>query len=135
MPFKKNDPHSPQQSGERKKIFVGRADHIHFFIHSILEPEDPSHNIISIAGQGGVGKSTLMNYLLDEAQTRRFREYCVTAQVNDRQTTPANVMERFAEQLREAGQPLKKFEEVLTSYKEALRRIRIGLRDERHGSK
>src|SRR5437762_10801434 len=130
MPFKKSDPHSPRQSGDVQRIFVGRADQIHFFIHSILEPEDPSHNIISIAGQGGVGKSTLVQYLIDEAQAIRLRDYCLTAKVDERQTTPANVMERFADQLRELGLPLKKFEQALTSYKEALRRIRIGYRDE-----
>ncbi len=133
MPFKKTNQKDSQQSITPKRLFVGRADQVRFFAHDILEPEDPSRNIISIAGQGGVGKSTLIQRFLDEAHTPNFREFCHTALVNERQTTPASVMERFADQFREQGHPLKKFEEALTRYKEALRRMQAtsaGFHDE-----
>ncbi len=39
-------------------------------------------------------------------------------------------MERFADQFREAGHPLKQFEEALINYKESLRRIQAGREEE-----
>ena len=133
MPFKKTNSRDAQQAVPAKSIFVGRADHLRYFIQNILQPEDPTHNIISISGQGGVGKTTLLQRFLDEARIPDLREYCLTALVNERQTTPASVMERFADQFRELGHPFKKFEEALIHYKEALRRMHAtgaGYRDE-----
>jgi len=123
MPFKKNDPRGNRQPADVRKLFVGRNNEISYFIHNILESEDPSHNIISISGQGGVGKSTLLTRFISEAHATNFKDYCLTALVNERQTTPASIMERFAIQLRGAGCSLKKFEEALTHYKDALRRM------------
>jgi hypothetical protein len=123
MPFKKPKPKNVQ-------FPVGRDDQLRFFRDMILKPEDPSHNIVSISGQGGVGKSTLLQRFLEELYLSEYREYCLSALVNERQTTPASVMERFADQLREQGHPLKKFEDALTRYKEAVRRIQVAYRDE-----
>ncbi len=124
MPFKKTRLKDPQ-------FLIGRADHLHFFVHDILRLDDPGHNIISISGQGGVGKSTLLRRFLEEARLPEFREYCLTAWTDERQATPAGVMERLAEQFREGGHALKKFEDALTRYKEALRRMQAaGYRDE-----
>ena len=123
MPFKKNDARGNRQPADARKLFVGRTNEIAYFIHHILEPEDPHHNILSISGQGGVGKSTLLMRFINEAHATNFKDYCLTAIVNERQTTPASIMERLAVQLREAGCPLKKFEEALTRYKDALRRM------------
>ncbi len=123
MPFKRNIPRNMPQAGDIKDIFIARADELLFFIQRILEPEEPEYNIISISGQGGVGKSTLVNRFIEEAHASSFKDYCLTARVNERQATPANIMERFAEQLREKNHPLKEFEEKLTRYKELIRRI------------
>src|SRR5204862_6881256 len=65
-----------------------------------------------------------------ELHLAEYHEYCLSALVNERQTTPASVMERFAVQLREQGHPLKRFEDALTHYKEAVRRIQVAYRDE-----
>ncbi len=55
MPFvKKKGDKGSQPVGDVRKIFVGRASELHFFTEHILRPEEPSHNIISIAGHGGV---------------------------------------------------------------------------------
>jgi tetratricopeptide (TPR) repeat protein len=130
MPFRKNAPKGTQQPTDAKRIFIARTNELLFFIHHILEPEEPTYNIISISGQGGVGKSTLVNRLIDEAGATNFKDYCLTAKVDERQTIPASIMQRFADQLRDAGQPLKKFEEKLTSYKESLRRMYTGHKEE-----
>jgi hypothetical protein len=72
---------------------------------------------------GGVGKSTLMLRFIDEAHTSSFRDYCLPALVDERQTTPASIMEEFANQLRNMGHPLVKFEDALIAYKAALRKL------------
>src|SRR5260370_38616315 len=102
MPFKKTDPKGIDQSVDANRIFVGRASELLFFRQDILEPENPKHNIISIFGQGGVGKSTLVKRLIEETYARDFKDYSLTALVNERQTNPISVMERFADQFNEA---------------------------------
>ena len=56
MPFvKKNDAQGSQPPTDARNIFIGRASELLFFVQNILEPESPTHNILSISGQGGVG--------------------------------------------------------------------------------
>jgi tetratricopeptide (TPR) repeat protein len=120
MPFvKKNDAQGPQPRIDPRNSFIGRTDELHFFIQNILTPEDPTYNILSISGQGGVGKSTLLARFIDEAHSPTFKDYCLTAIVDERQTTPVRNMEGFADQLRLKG----KFERGLRQYKETLRRL------------
>lgn len=120
MPFvKKNDSQGSQPPTDVHKIFIGRTVELLFFMQNILKPVDPTHNIISISGQGGVGKSTLLARFIDEAHSPNFKDYCLTAMVDERQTTPASIMEKFADQLRITG----KFEKALKQYKETLRKL------------
>lgn len=102
---------------DTRKLFIGRTDELLFFVQNILKSEEPSHNIISIWGQGGVGKSTLLSRFIDEAHSADFKDYCLTAIVDELQTTPASIMEKFATQLHMQGA----FEKALKHYKEALR--------------
>src|SRR5579859_6332231 len=100
MPFvKKNASQGSQSAIDARNIFVGRTDELHFFIQNFFKPVDPSYNIISISGQGGVGKSTLLERLMAEAHASEFKDYCLTAIVDERQTTPASIMEKFSDQL------------------------------------
>src|SRR5579863_1605033 len=120
MPFKKKTSAkaSPLQRDTRK-IFVGRADEIRFFRENILQPEEPAHNILAISGPGGVGKSTLLLRFIGEAQATDFKDYCLTALVDEHQTTPVHIMEKLAQQLGLAGA----FEKALTKYHEILRNL------------
>ena len=54
---------------------------------------------------------------IDEAHSAEFKDYCLTATVDELQTTPASIMEKFAAQLHMQGA----FEKALKHYKEALR--------------
>lgn len=122
MPFvKKTDAKGFQPLTDARKIFIGRTNELHFFVKDILEPGDPAYNIVSISGQGGVGKSTLLLRFIDDACASNFKDYCLTAIVNERQATPASIMEKFAEQLNMAGD----FEKALKQYKEVLHKLQI----------
>ncbi|HWS83504.1 MAG TPA: ATP-binding protein, partial [Ktedonobacteraceae bacterium] len=120
MPFvKKTQSQAARPSpASASPLFIGRTDELLFFVRHILKPEAPTHNILSISGQGGVGKSTLLAHFFDEAHTADFKEYCLAAIIDERQTTPIGIMEKFAQQLHIAG----KFEKMLKQYKEALRK-------------
>jgi tetratricopeptide (TPR) repeat protein len=114
MPFvKKTDSQPLPRAG---KLFIGRTVELLFFEQNILRPEDPTHNIISISGQGGVGKSTLLSRFIDEAYSSTFKDNSLAAIVDERQTTPLSMMEKFAEQLHFSGE----FEKALKRYKEML---------------
>jgi tetratricopeptide (TPR) repeat protein len=119
MPFvKKNDTQGSQPPTAARNIFIGRTGELLFFIQNILKPEDPTHNIISISGQGGVGKSTLLARFVEQACEAPFKDYCLTALVDEHQATSVGMMEKFAQQLQIVGT----FEKRLKQYKEALRR-------------
>ena len=117
MPFVKRNNSQPQS--EAHKIFVGREGELLFFIQNILKPEDPTHNIISISGQGGVGKSTLLTRLIAEAHSSDIKEYCLTAIVDERQITPTDIMRKIANQLHITGD----FEKAFRQYNDALRKL------------
>ena len=120
MPFiKQADSHGSKPPTDARKIFIGRKGELLFFKQNILKPEEPTHNILSISGQGGVGKSTLLARFIDEAHTAEFKDYCLTAIVDEWQMTPTSIMEKFAEQLHIGG----KFEKALRQYKEVLRKL------------
>jgi tetratricopeptide (TPR) repeat protein len=126
MPFvKRTGLKNLKQSTDVRKIFIGRVNELHFFIEHILKPEDPSYNIVSVSGEGGVGKSTLLARFIDEAHSQHFKEYCLTALVDEQQTTPFTIMESFATQVGETGQILHDFEKALTRYKEAVRKLQV----------
>ena len=54
MPFIKPSNSTKIATQSPSKIFVGRDIELNFFVNNILKPEYPTHNIISISGQGGV---------------------------------------------------------------------------------
>ena len=76
MPFRKPKP-------KDVRFLVGRDDQLRFFRDMILKPEYPSHNILSISGQGGVGKTTLLLRFRDELQLPEYREYCLSSLVTN----------------------------------------------------
>jgi len=120
MPFvRKTDSQGSQPPTDTRKLFIGRTGELLFFVQNILKPDEPTHNIISIWGQGGVGKSTLLSRFIDEAHSADFKDYCLTALVDERQITPASIMEKFADQLHLTGD----FEKALRQYKEALNKL------------
>src|SRR5256885_10642907 len=117
--IKRNDSANSSLSTDLRNIFIGRAKELDFFAREVLQPEDPAYNIISIWGNAGVGKSTLLSKFIDVASSPDFKDYCLTAQADERQATPTSIMEKFADQLRIAGYPLVDFEKALDTYKDS----------------
>jgi tetratricopeptide (TPR) repeat protein len=117
MPFKKPDSRASskdsQSSTKARKIFIGRTQELDFFVEKILKPDVPAYNIISISGEGGIGKTELLHQFRDKARSPEFKEYCLTAWADERQTTPAAIMEKFAKDLPKEGD----FEKALDKYK------------------
>jgi AAA ATPase domain len=113
MPFKKTHQQGSLPSGP---LFIGRANELLFFVQQILKPEEPTYNILSIWGQGGVGKTSLLQQFKNQTAMANFKPYCLTAWVDERQTTPASIMEKFALQLHLGSA----FEKALHLYKEIL---------------
>jgi hypothetical protein len=79
MPFKKPDgkasTEDSQSSTKARKIFIGRDQELDFFVEKILKPDVPAHNIISISGEGGIGKTELLHQFRDKARSLEFKEY------------------------------------------------------------
>jgi tetratricopeptide (TPR) repeat protein len=120
MPFKKTTSKLPRVPLIANTTFIGRTEELYFFVENILKPEEPDYNIVSVSGQGGVGKSTLLKRFIDEIQNTYFREYCAAAIVDERHTNPAIIMEKIAEQLHIRGE----FEKAVNEYKGVFRRLR-----------
>jgi len=123
MPFiNKNALASPEPNNIGRGIFVGREAERAFFLNNILRATNISHNIVAISGNGGVGKSTLLQKYISDAGSAEFKDYCLTTFVNERQPTPLAIMEAFADQLKAAGCKLPDFENALSKHKDTLRR-------------
>ena len=117
MPFVKNTASKGSQPPpDAHTIFIGRTNELLFFVQNILKPEVPTQNILSISGQGGVGKSTLLARFIEEARSADFQDYCLTSIVDERQATAISMMEHFAHQLHLTGT----FGKALKRYKETV---------------
>jgi energy-coupling factor transporter ATP-binding protein EcfA2 len=92
----------------RKENFVGRGEPIRIFTEN-LQSDSPDYMVISITGEGGVGKSTLL---------ARFNSIAISPENNaiaiicdDNQTSPVLVMGHIAKKLAEKGITHKEFDE------------------------
>jgi hypothetical protein len=123
MPFV--NPEGQTTATDVRKIFIGRANELIFFEKSILRPEKPTHNIISVSGDGGVGKSALLAQFIDKTYAPEFKDYCLVARVDEQQNIPASIMEKIANQLRFANYPMINFEKMLLIYKKIIHREQL----------
>lgn len=98
--------------------FVGRErEQVTFRREINLTPAN--YFIFYIYGQGGVGKSTLLNRYRDIARESGF----VLADCDERQRNVPAVLGRFAHQLAEQGFPLKHFDERYKTYRQKMNEI------------
>ncbi len=118
MPFSKQA--FQPQVGTRSGM-IGRAGEQYFFTEHVLRPVEPFYNFISVWGEAGVGKSTLLTSFRDTACSLEFKDVCLTALVDEWPLTPVHLMERVAAQLRSAGAPLVAFEQTIARHMQAIR--------------
>jgi len=95
------------------EIFVGRSEQIALFEKALTAARAP-FLILDVSGQGGVGKTTLLE------QFRRVagQHKAFTALTNEDQSSIPTVLNRFAKDFAEADHPCKTFEERYRKYRE-----------------
>ena len=100
----------------QQKSFVGREEQINFFRSNLalsLE-SDQRRFILSVFGQGGVGKTTLLKQFRKIAEENNF----ATALSDDEETSVPKVMARFAQQFENQGHKLEKFSDRYKVYRQ-----------------
>src|SRR5690348_16611031 len=95
------------------EYFVGREQELESFLLN-LRLTKPRFLIYYITGQGGVGKSTLLNRSKVTVQGYDF----LLADCDEQQHDIPSVLSRFAQQLTEQGFPLKDFHERYIIYRQ-----------------
>lgn len=98
--------------------FVGRGQEIDAFRRQ-LGLNEPDSLIFYITGQGGVGKSTLLNRYKDVARESNF----LLAGSDEQERDVPAVLGRFAQQLADQDMPLKRFHERYKTYKQKMNEI------------
>jgi tetratricopeptide (TPR) repeat protein len=99
----------------REKMFVGRADQLRTFEEN-LTADEPNYMVLAVTGEGGVGKSTLLNEF--ERIARESNVAVIVARCDDRQPSPVAVMGHVAEQLGKLGITHKEFDDRYKKYRE-----------------
>ena len=100
----------------QQKSFVGREEQINFFRSNLVLSleSDQRRFILSVFGQGGVGKTTLLKQFRKIASENNF----ATALSNDEETSVPKVMARLAQQFENQGHKLEKFSERYKVYRQ-----------------
>jgi len=98
--------------------FVGRDEQIDVFLKN-LTSKIPIYPFIQIAGQGGIGKSTLL---------KQFQTICIQQQIpfaltDHEEKNPPAAMHRLAESLEESGFSFKSFKEQHSKYHQLKEKI------------
>ncbi len=104
----------------RKENFVGRTEQQQVFTENFAGDE-PKWVVLSVTGEGGVGKSTLLKRYTQLAQGDEINANVVYC--DDHQYTPVDAMAVIAEQLEKLGIESKKFNERYKKYRETLQQI------------
>lgn len=96
-----------------KDVFVGRSEQLTLFEKALDAPR-PSFLILGISGQGGVGKTTLLERFQNIAEAHKAH----SALVNEDITNVPDVLSSFAKQLTASGLLFKNFNERYMKYRE-----------------
>src|SRR5260221_7549143 len=100
------------------EYFVGRQQELESFRQHI-GLKKPRYLIFYITGQGGVGKTTLLNRYREMAEGYGF----LLAVCDEKQRNVSGVLGRFAQQLTDQGFSLRHFNENYKTYRQKLHEI------------
>ena len=100
------------------ECFVGREQELNIFRQEISRTP-PRYLVFYITGQGGVGKSTLLNRYQEMAKERDF----LILDADEQQHDVPTVLARFAHQLAEQHLPLKRFDEKYKVYRQKMNEV------------
>ncbi len=100
------------------QCFVGREHEMEMFQREI-NSFPPRYLVFYISGQGGVGKTTLLNRYKETAQNMD----CLMADCDEQQRDIPTVLGRFAQLLREHGVTFKHFDERYKVYRQKMHEI------------
>src|SRR5579864_6951286 len=103
---------------EEAERFVGREQELETFSQQINRTQ-PRYLIFYLTGQGGVGKTTLLNRYREIAKDSSF----LLTDCNELQRDIPAVLGRFARQLAEQGYPFKRFNERYKIYRQKMDEI------------
>src|SRR6266849_1301976 len=95
------------------EYFVGREQELESFRQQISLTK-PRYLIFYIAGQGGVGKTTLLDRYKEIAEKKGF----LLADCDEQQRDMPTVLGRFAQQLTGQSISLKRFNELYKTYRQ-----------------
>jgi tetratricopeptide (TPR) repeat protein len=95
--------------------FVGRADKINIFREN-FNGERPRWMVLSITGEGGVGKTTLLNQFSRMARMNEIEANVIKC--DDHQQTPVEVMAFIAEELAKLKITNREFDGRLSKYRQ-----------------
>ena len=106
---------------QREDLFVGRADERTLFEANLqLSAEDERRRFVfAVSGQGGVGKTALLNRFAAIAEQRGY----ATAKVDDEQTDITLTMAQLAKSLEQQKLELKQFQERYKVYQQKRQEI------------
>ena len=95
------------------EVFVGRSEQLALFEKALTAPR-PQFLILAVSGQGGVGKTTLLERFRHIADAHEV----LTALSNEDQTNIPETLSRLAQQFESIGCSFKGFSERYRKYRE-----------------
>jgi tetratricopeptide (TPR) repeat protein len=99
----------------RKENFVGRQEQLRVFSENFVG-EVPNYMVFSVTGEGGVGKSTLLQQYANIASSSDIKAMVVMC--DDRHTSPASAMGFIASELARREIRYKDFDDRYKRYRE-----------------
>ena len=100
------------------EVFVGRGEQLSLF-ETAIKATKPSFLILNISGQGGVGKSTLLERYRGISKSNDVA-YAI---VNEDHLTILKILETFAQQLENEGLDFNHFNERYRKYQELKEKV------------
>ncbi|MEK7256263.1 MAG: ATP-binding protein, partial [Bacteroidota bacterium] len=120
MPSQKNSWKSRREA-QQKKNFIGRKEQQATFRQN-LESEEPDFLLFSVTGEGGVGKSTLLEQF-ETIATATLPIQTLVVKCEEKHASPAEAMGFVAEKLKEEDFTHKEFEERFKKFRELRQEI------------